>query len=192
MPPATDDIVYHLRRHAIPNLKNFLADEGVQTQLREIVREWRRSQQEGSDPPPVAGWMRRAWAWLRDLLRVPPCTNSVSLYLFFLTDAIMFVLCVKLGRFLLRLALQPHARDRDAKKEVAAEPWWKRHIEHVPRLVAFPGTIVVVWVVFRLMHRWKPWIEEPHTLLTLALTGYLFAYTYLDAVIPDLPGPASV
>jgi hypothetical protein len=41
-------------------------------------------------------------------------------------------------------------------------------------------------LLFRLLHYQWDWIEQPHMLLTLSLTLYLLAYTYLDQLIPDL------
>lgn len=113
--------------------------------------------------------------WLRRWLAIPRCTNSLSLYLFFLVDALVFVSALKIARFVLKKAAEGST----------GEEWWVKKRETLARICAFVPTFLLVFVFFKLLHRKWTWIDEPHTLLTVTITLYLFAYTYLDSIIAD-------
>lgn len=48
-------------------------------------------------------------------------------------------------------------------------------------------SVVTCTLTFRLLHRLVPRIEEPHFLLTIFLTVYLYVASQGDALVPNLP-----
>ena len=177
------DFLCQLRRHTLQHYGQhrggILADADLQRELRgAIQRHWTRTNRHDLDDA-LLDAMPVTWgpAAVRRFLAVPRCTNTASLYVFLLLDALVYFATVKVVRFLQRkYATRPADED-----ERFPQRHLRRHWRSVPLWVAFVVTLVAVKISFRLLRRW---MEEPHSVLTLCITGYLFVYTYLDSLVP--------
>lgn len=195
------DLLCQLRRHTIAHYGQhqlhggLLSDPALQDALRAVIDEYRlHTGKKGFDDAYVdCVPTTRGPRAVRRFLAIPRCTNSLSLYLFFAVDALVFVAFVKIMRYIQRHHMKPPSEwVEDDEKEMQrtqfykqAQDWSKKHWDDIPFLFAFLATLVVVTLTFFVLHRVADWIEEPHFLLTFMITMYLFAYKHLDSLLPD-------
>ena len=126
--------------------------------------------------------------WARTNLSVPRCVNSVSLFIFMIFDILVWIVALKVIRWLLQQQYGkiPADRPTDTKAELDAlaarrsKRWW---------MLFFSSTlftIVVVTGIFSLLHGRYPYIEEPFMILTTVLTLYMASSEQLDVWLPDI------
>ena len=183
---GSTDFIEQLRRHTIQHYgqhrlhNGLLSDPQLCEALRCVVEGFRAQRPDPcayDDAYVDAVPSTRGPAWLRRAISIPRCTNSLSLYLFMVVDALVFVGTVKVARALVERRRRSLPHDTD--------DWLVREGALIVRVCGFVVTILVNWLLFRLLHRRWDWIEEPHLLLTVTLALYLLAYIYLDHVVPD-------
>ena len=184
------DFVCQLQHHTIQNFgqhkrhHGLLADPVLQDALRQVVNtaRTRAGRTDFDDAYVDAVPFRWGPPAVRRFFAIPRCTNSLSLYLFFCVDAVLFVLTVKLMRL---IQMRHMTRPLPEEGESRWKQWYREHWDDIPYLAAFVITIVGVTVTFHVTHRIVAWIEEPHFLLSLSITAYLFAYKHLDNLLPE-------
>ena len=91
---------------------------------------------------------------------MPRCTNTLSLYLFLVVDALVYNSSLYALRWW-------WARRK---------PNWNPPLKTGPEWGALVVTMVLVTVFFKALHRQVPGIEEPHALLTMCINAYMFVY----------------
>jgi hypothetical protein len=100
------DIVCQLRRHTLDHFgqhamhAGILSDPRIIQGLRDLVDQYRRTHPawEGDNAALDAVPTTMGPRWLRRIVSIPRCTNSLSLYLFLLIDAVVCISLLKLSR----------------------------------------------------------------------------------------------
>ena len=183
------DFVCQLQHHTIENfgqhkLHNvLLADPVLQDALRQAVNTARTKAGRTDFDDAYVDAVPFRWGppAVRRFVAIPRCTNSLSLYVFLCVDAFLYVLTVKLMRLIQKRHMK---RPLPEEGESRWKRWQREHWDDIPYLAAFVITIVGVTVTFKVLHHFVTWIEEPHFLLSLSITAYLFAYKHLDSLLP--------
>lgn len=108
--------------------------------------------------------------WVRRELVVPRCTNTISIYLFFLVDLIFWAAMLYPIRALsLRLWDNSHLKEKDPKEYARQEKKRER--------VVYGSTVVLATVLttmsFKVIRKYADWVDEPHLILTALLSFYL-------------------
>ena len=190
------EFVRQLRRHTIQHFgqhrrhRGVLSDPEVVTKLGDVIDAYRRGNPKwnGNDATLDGVPFRHGPAWLRRAGAIPRCTNSLSLYMFLVLDAFLCILCLKLIRAAFRKLL-PEFMEHGTET-VLGSAWLGSFLsaqrQNLPFVVAVCITLLTVVAMFHVIHHYIPWIEVPHLLLTVVITLYMFAYTSLDHVIPDI------
>jgi hypothetical protein len=127
--------------------------------------------------------------WIRTNLSVPRCVNSVSLLIFMVVDILVWIVLLKVIRWMVqkKYGQIPADQDTDTPKEREAlkarrnTRWWILFASST--LLA----IVVCTGLFSLLHARFPYIEEPFLVLTVVITLYMAASEQLDTFLPDIP-----
>ena len=138
------DLLSQLTQHTVQYHGGILQDTEVRAGIRSVLRQ-------RSDDVEYVELGR---------LSVPRCTNTLSLYLFLMVDALVYNSSLYALRWW-------WARRK---------PNWEPPLKTGPQWGALVVTMVLVTVFFKALHRQVPWIEEPHALLTMCINAYMLVY----------------
>jgi hypothetical protein len=190
------EFVHQLTRHNIhrfgqqPKHGGVLADPRVVQQLANVIDAYCHRHPEWKGDDAILEAVPFLWGpkWFRRSVAIPRCTNSLSLYVFLIMDALVCITAVKLARASLNRWC-PHFMENGTDTFLGSTvlgAFITEHRRHLPFVIAVLVTIVVVLVMFHFLHKFIPWVDSPHLVLTVVITLHLFAYTSLDTLLPDI------
>lgn len=104
--------------------------------------------------------------------------------MFLLIDMIIWLICLKIVRWIMTKLVPPDAKPEDRGVVTTLVDKYRRMITEG---IAALFCLVLVTLSFKGLVHWKNYFEEPHFLLGIAITIYLAGSTLVDGMLPDIP-----
>ena len=109
----------------------------------------------------------------------------MSLYVFLFVSLVVWLTITKVVRWVLAtmVPLGPKPDSGSLRCFVFT------HRIHMHFLITSTMSIGIITLIFKYLSVWFPFFQQPHTLLTMAITVYMMASTFVDSFVPDIPVP---